>query len=129
LVSRDIFNATRISATDFAILSTLVDTGRGKLRQHELAEVLRWDKGRLSHQLTRMEGRDLIVRRPLSGRAVFAEITKSGREILAEAKRAQSNAVRQYFLDQLTERDVVSLIAIHARATRLIDDRSSKVHQ
>ena len=53
--------ATGLSGPEFGVLSRLAALGKGEMRQQALASVMAWDKSRLSHQLTRMQERALIV--------------------------------------------------------------------
>jgi len=57
-VGRDIAHATGLSGPEFGVLSRLAAFGKGEMRQNEIATVMGWEKGRLSHQLTRMEKRN-----------------------------------------------------------------------
>ena len=91
-IGRDIAAATGLSGPDFGILSRLAGCGNGELRQQTLAESMGWDKSRLSHQLTRMQERELIERREAETRVVIVVLTRHGREKL-EAARAHSRAI------------------------------------
>lgn len=79
-VGRDIAQETGLSGSEFGVLSRLASLGKGEMRQQALATVMGWDKSRLSHQLTRMQQRLLIERRPTDGKAVLVVLTKLGRE-------------------------------------------------
>jgi len=69
-ISHEVAEATGLSAADYRILSCLVDRGHGQLRQRELATALAWDKSRISHQLTRMQERDLLKRTKTAERGI-----------------------------------------------------------
>ncbi len=93
-VARDIAAATGMSASEFAVLSRVVEEGKGQLRQNEIAELLDWQRSRLSRLLTRMEGRGLVVRTPDGpGRLIVA--TQAGHDAVATARPAHAQAVRQ----------------------------------
>src|ERR1700721_949287 len=77
----DISQATGLSGPEFGVLSRLLGFGHGEMRQQELAKVMKWEKSRLSHQLSRMEDRRLIKRETTDG-AVVIGLTKLGGETL-----------------------------------------------
>ena len=62
-VSRDLSSQTGRSGGQFGILSVLQESTLRSMRQQELADAMRWDRTRLSHQLTRMQGRGWITRK------------------------------------------------------------------
>ena len=51
-----------MSIADFSVLVQLSEHADERMRVLELARALRWEKSRLSHQLTRMQQRGLIER-------------------------------------------------------------------
>jgi len=96
-VGRDISEATGLSGPEFGVLSRLVGFGNGEMRQQELARVMKWEKSRLSHQLTRMEDRRLIKRETADG-AVVIGLTKLGHQKLTEALPVRAESVKRHFL-------------------------------
>ncbi|GGN94915.1 MarR family winged helix-turn-helix transcriptional regulator [Saccharibacillus kuerlensis] len=118
-VVKEMSEHTGLSEGDFGILDRLVQFGDGKLRQQELADSMDWDKSRLSHHLTRMEKRGLVVRKPLTTeRGVQVEITLAGQAALDEALPVVSSAIRKYFLSQLTPQDLESITALAERTKK-----------
>jgi DNA-binding MarR family transcriptional regulator len=117
IVARDIAEATRLSGADFGVLSLLEELGGGELRQQVLATSMHWDKTRLSHQLTRMQSRGLVLRRLMSGRVVIVQIAKKGREVLAAALPVHAAAIRRNLLEKLTKRDIDSILETFTRLT------------
>ncbi|WP_204671958.1 DUF7343 domain-containing protein [Gracilibacillus alcaliphilus] len=90
--------------------------GKGKLRQQELADSMDWTKSRLSHHLTRMEKRGLVLRKPLeTERGVQVITTSAGKSALDDARPVVSMAIREYFLDLLTEQDIESITNLAER--------------
>ena len=102
-VERDILAASGLTGSEFGVLTRLVDLGEGRLRQQELATSMRWDKSRLSHQLTRMQKRDLVSRTNVDPSTVLVEITDAGRAALAPARPAHARSIRAHLLDRLDE--------------------------
>lgn len=117
-VTRELAEATGLSVPDFGVLSWLVDLGDGELRQQALADAMRWEKSRLSHQLTRMQQRGLVQRHPAHGRGVRVAITRTGREMLACARPVHARAIRAYLLDRVGPEQRQLLAEICADLTR-----------
>jgi DNA-binding MarR family transcriptional regulator len=111
-VGRDIAQETGLSGSEFSVLSRLASLGKGEMRQQALATVMGWDKSRLSHQLTRMQQRSLIERRPTDGKAVLVVLTKLGREKLDEARPIHADSVRRNLLSRLTPEQIVTMIRV-----------------
>ncbi|MFJ7746885.1 MarR family winged helix-turn-helix transcriptional regulator [Peribacillus sp. NPDC097295] len=108
------FEKTGLSEGDFGILDRLDLYGR--LRQQELADSMDWTKSRLSHHLTRMEKRGLVLREPIeTERGVQVIITSVGKLALDDARPVVSMAIREYFLDLLTEQDIESITNLAER--------------
>ena len=113
-VERDILAASGLTGSEFGVLTRLVDLGDGRLRQQELATSMRWDKSRLSHQLTRMQKRDLVSRINVDPSTVLVEITDAGRAALAPARQAHARSIRENLLDRLDDRGRVAFAAAMA---------------
>ena len=95
-VSRSLFHATGLSGGQFGILSILVEAPDHSMRQQQLANAMRWDRTRLSHQLTRMETRGWIKRQKVDGGVTLVSLLREGKEeqrrtapILGEIVRAR----------------------------------------
>jgi DNA-binding MarR family transcriptional regulator len=110
-VGRDIAQATGLSGSEFGVLSRLAALGKGEMRQQALASVMAWDKSRLSHQLTRMQKRALIERRP-DGKTVLVVLTKPGREKLDAARPIHAASVRQNLLSRLTQEQIDTIVRV-----------------
>src|SRR5580658_2771352 len=111
-VGRDIAQATGLSGAEFGVLSRLAAIGRGEMRQQALASVMAWDKSRLSHQLTRMQERKLIERRPTDGKSVLVTLTKLGREKLDAARPIHAVSVRRNLLSRLTQEQIDTIVRV-----------------
>ena len=111
-VERDIVQATGLSGSDFGVLSRLADLGKGEMRQHTLAESLRWNKSRLSHHLTRMQQRHLIERRDVDTRAVLVVLSMQGRAKLDAARPVHAASIRRNLLSRLSRDQSEGLLAI-----------------
>lgn len=122
-VGRDIGRATGLSGPEFGVLSRIAAYGRGEMRQQDLASVMAWEKSRLSHQLSRMEERNLIERRLGKGRATLVVLTKIGRKKLALALPIRAESVRRNLLARLTAGQIDTII----RLSNLLGDAESQV--
>ncbi|WP_409474428.1 MarR family winged helix-turn-helix transcriptional regulator [Streptomyces sp. HC307] len=100
-----------LSGADYAVLVKLTGVPDGRMRHVELARSLEWEKSRMSHQISRMAKRGLVVREecPEDGRGAFVVITEAGREVIAEAAPRHANAVRRLFIDPLTPGELGTL--------------------
>lgn len=100
-----------ISQADFIVLGRLSDAPDRRLRTGELAELLAWEKSRVSHQVTRMEARGLVERTECDtdGRGTWVGVTTEGRRTLLAATRDHAAKIRELFFAGLSddERDVL----------------------
>lgn len=111
-VEAALLSSSGLSAADFAVLVRL-HAGGGAMQQAALQASTTWSASRLSHQLRRMERRDLIARAEVGvGRAVLVEVRPEGVRALAIAIRPHALAVREHFLDQLTAEQRAILMQI-----------------
>ncbi len=112
-VSREVSSATGISGGQFGILSMLSAAPSRELRQQELADAMRWDRTRLSHQLTRMEKNGLVERKKGTDGTMIG-ITVKGAEELTRVAPTLAHAVRTHFLSKLTDVHLAQLVDILA---------------
>lgn len=108
---RSLQQALGLSKAEFSVLVTLEAAPSARLRVSELAAALDWDKGRVAHQLSRMEARGLLARQETgsAGRRTGVELTAEGVDAARRAIRLHSDNVRRLALDRLTpeERTVI----------------------
>ncbi|HWM33762.1 MAG TPA: MarR family winged helix-turn-helix transcriptional regulator [Pseudolysinimonas sp.] len=112
-----------ISQADFSVLAALADSRDERLRTGELAELLAWEKSRVSHQVSRMEARGLVDRTECEtdGRGTWVGITAEGHRVLREATTDHGSAIRSLFLDHLRDDDKGVVGAV---ARRVLDQLS-----
>jgi DNA-binding MarR family transcriptional regulator len=116
-IESDIQQASGLSGAEFGVLSRLQDLGNGKLSQQALKESMGWHKARLSHQLTRMEGRDLVQRVPL-GRSVVVVILPEGDKALTLARPAHVQAIRKHLVRKVTREEADALLSAFEKLSR-----------
>ncbi|SIS02555.1 MarR family winged helix-turn-helix transcriptional regulator [Williamsia sterculiae] len=119
-VERDIHMASELTGPEFGVLTRLVDLGGGTLRQMELTQSMRWNKSRLSHQITRMEKRGLVARKATDA-VVTVQITDAGRAALRPARPAHALSIRAHLMDKL---DAAQRIALAQALSALVERRS-----
>ena len=112
-----------LSAADYELLVPLSEAADDQLRARDLARMVDWEKSRLSHQLTRMEQRGLVERRecPTDARGAFISLTAAGRAAIEGAAPQHVDAVREHFIDLLTESEIQILIGITGRVLRRLE--------
>jgi len=91
-----------LSLADYDVLVALSE--RGPKRINELGEVLGWEQSRLSHQLRRMRGRDLVNRHGTGDdrRGATVALTEAGRAALETAAPGHAELVRSVVFDGLS---------------------------
>lgn len=121
-LNREMQDESGLSIADFSVLVQLSEHVDGRMRVLELARALRWEKSRLSHQLTRMQQRGLIDRSYCAEdrRGAWIVLTDDGRDAVVAAAPRHVEGVRRYLFDEVNADQVEALAAIaHAVVTRL----------
>lgn len=103
-LARQLAADSGLSYPDYLVLIALTDSADGRLRLFALAEVLGWEKSRLSHHIARMASRDLVrkERCDTDRRGAFVAVTATGRREIAAAAPGHVAAVRRLFVDRLS---------------------------
>src|SRR6187455_409006 len=93
-MQRQLQQDCELSLADYDVLVALSE--RGPQRINELGEVLGWEQSRLSHQLRRMRGRDLVNRHGTGDdrRGATVALTEAGRTALETAAPGHAELVR-----------------------------------
>jgi DNA-binding MarR family transcriptional regulator len=112
-ISRD----SGLSGADYAVLVPLSESRQGMLRARELRREILWDRSRLSHHVSRMEKRGLVVREECAedARGAMVRMTDQGRAAIEGAAPGHVAATRRYFFDLLTDEEVDVLTAVYDR--------------
>jgi len=113
-MNRQLLHDSGLSLADFAILSGLSQQPDGSLRVFELRELLRWEKTRVTHQMSRMIARGLLERRPCAedNRGNYVALTAEGRKAIANAVPLHLSYVRRVFFDAVSPRQLDALAAL-----------------
>lgn len=106
-----------ISTADYEILHSLLEEPTKRLRAGQLADIIGWEKSRVSHQITRMEQRGLVVREECGAdaRGVWVVLTQSGHDVTVTAAADRTDAIRSAFFDLLTDQEKVLLAEVSGR--------------
>lgn len=103
-LSRELAADSGLSYQDYLVLVVLTEHPQGAVRQFELAELVGWERSRLSHHLSRMESRGLVARERCASdrRGAYVVVTGAGRREIAAAAPGHVAAVRRLFVDRLS---------------------------
>ena len=114
ILHRGLMDDVGLSYQDFMVLSELAVEPR---RVVDLARTLGIEKSRLSHHVDRMQGRDLVTRRPTPGdaRGALVVCTPAGRRLHKRALPGHVARVRRHFGDHVTEAEARVVRAVLAK--------------
>lgn len=100
-----------LSLSDYDVLVHLTDVPEARRRPTDLAASLRWEKSRLSKQLSRMKARGLVANEECDAdrRSHYVVLTPAGRRAIEDAAPPHVELVRNLVFDGLPEREVVML--------------------
>jgi DNA-binding MarR family transcriptional regulator len=110
-LARELQDDAGLSMPDFDVLVRLTDDPEGRVRVTDLARMLFWERSRVSHHVTRMQGRGLVerVECPEDGRGAFVAVTPAGRTAIENAAPGHVRAVRRLLFDALDADEVEQL--------------------
>jgi DNA-binding MarR family transcriptional regulator len=93
-----------LSLNDYEILAFLSEAPGHRMRMTELAEATCQTRSRLSHQISRMEDRDLVRREeyPADKRGMVAVLTQAGMDTIIRVAPHHVESARRHFIDQLS---------------------------
>lgn len=117
-----------LSLPDFEVLVHLTDAAEGRLRVTDLADVLRWERSRLSHHVKRMEARALVRREecPEDKRGAFVVLTQAGRAAILTAAPSHAATVREVVFAPLTAEELDSFGAITEKVLTSLASRAGE---
>jgi DNA-binding MarR family transcriptional regulator len=103
-----------MSEAEYQVFVGLQSSENGQFKPSQLAEEIGWDLGRLSHQVSRMESKGLLVKQqcPVDARSCWVGATKKGQALFDKALPRQIREVERLFSDALTNDQKRSLIEI-----------------
>lgn len=100
-----------LSSADYRVLLALSEADRRTLRSAELAQLIGWQRSRLSHHLGRMEKRGLVRRAPCADdvHGVDVRLTDLGAESFRRGSLPHLRDVREFFVDALSPEQLVQV--------------------
>ena len=116
-LARALQSESDLSYADFMVLVALTDREDDRARISELADLLQWERSRLSHHLKRMEARGHIERSscPEDGRGQYIAVTPIGRAAIEQAAPGHAELVRDLVFSDLTEAELTALTEVSER--------------
>jgi DNA-binding MarR family transcriptional regulator len=116
-----------ISKPEFSVLVTLLRAPGREMRVVDVAESLGWEKSRVSHQLTRMESRGLVVSSEsgASGRRTGIALTPQGLQVAESAVLGHARNVRHCFFDLLSPGQAAAIRAWSEHLIELVERGSA----
>jgi DNA-binding MarR family transcriptional regulator len=122
-LARELAADSDLSIQDYGVLVALTDEPDASLRAFELADLLGWDKTRLSHHIKRMVARGLVSKQvcPSDRRGFDVTITPAGRRAIEAAAPAHVAAVRRLFIDLLTDEELDTIERVSTKVLGALD--------
>jgi DNA-binding MarR family transcriptional regulator len=116
-----------LSFFEYQILATLSEQADRTQRMTRLAEDTSSSLSRLSHAVSRLESKGLVVRRRCEGvgRSSVARLTHKGLRKLEAAAPSHVASVRSLIIDGLTKDQLESLGAIATRIVERLDEEAA----
>jgi len=110
-LARDLVRDSGLSEADYDVLSTLSEADGRRARLSALAERMLWSQSRLSHHISRMQGRGLVSRGEVEsdGRGSVVVLTPAGMRALEAAAPGHVAAVRAHLIDRLSPDQIAML--------------------
>jgi DNA-binding MarR family transcriptional regulator len=129
-LDRAVQEGAGISVPEFEILIGLHRDPEHRLRVRDISTGIGWEKSRVSHQVTRMVARGLVVRAdcPQDGRGSWVEMTPDGRRAVLAGIRAHTGALEELFWRPVGT-DADTLRSVSARLDEAVgpDDHEGRV--
>lgn len=122
-LAADLAATSDLSYADYLVLVALGDRPDGRARLFEVAEVLGWEKSRLSHQVARMSGRGLVKKERCDEdrRGAFVVATEQGGKAIEAAAPHHLSSVRRLFIDRLTRSELDAITSAAEKVLAVLD--------
>lgn len=116
-LDQELARESGLSGADYKVLHPLSQATDGLLRARDLGLEIGWDRSRLSHHLSRMEARGVVVREECAedARGLMVRLTKAGRRAIEAAAPAHAEAVQRYFFDFVSKDELDTMTAVFDR--------------
>ena len=123
-LQRHLLRDSGLSDADYEILAVLSEHPAGRMPAQEMSVLLQWEKSRLSHQVRRMQERELILREPnpADARSAVIRLLPAGRRAVEAAAPLHVDQVRRHLIDLFTPEELDTLAALNERILRHLAD-------
>src|SRR4051812_18046878 len=123
-LQRHLLRDSGLSQSAHEILPGLSEPPRRRMPAQERAGLLQWEKSRLSHQVRRMQERELTLREanPADARSAMVRLLPAGRRAIEAAAPVHVDAVRRHLIDLFTPDELDTLAALNERILRHLAD-------
>lgn len=110
-IEAELQQASGVSSGDYAVLLALSERPDHRMRSSPLAELIGWERSRLSHHLGRMQRRALITRQQASddSRGAWVVLTDEGARTFRRSSSPHLHSVQQLFVSALSAGQLAAL--------------------
>lgn len=128
-LSRELQLDSTISLADYEVLVNLSESPDHRQRVVALAEAIKWERSRLSHQITRMAKRGLVRRESCDndGRGAFVILEEQGLEAITDAAPGHVEAVRHMMFDGLSAEQLAAFRDVLAHIEPQVADQEERI--
>lgn len=126
-LNHDLEAKTDLALNEYEVLVRLSESEDRTLRMSVLAEGLVHSRSRITHTVSRMESRGLVVRQPSAsdGRGVDCAMTEQGYASLTAAADVHVSSVRTRLVDIVTPAELAAMGEAFERVAEKIADDST----
>lgn len=124
-LNRQLMEDSDLTLADYEVLVRLSEAEDRRMRVAALAQSMRWERSRLSHQVGRMIKRDLLEKESCAedGRGAWVSLTDVGRAALEKAAPGHVQIVRELLIDVLDGSEKKGLAAALRSIVDAVDRR------
>lgn len=129
IVDQRLRDEAQISTADFEILHALEGSAQHRARARDLADMLTWEKSRISHQVTRMVQRGLVTRTECETdmRGTWVSLAPAGREALERALPGYQEELQRRFTSMLDDGEATEFVATALKVIQATDPDTCQV--
>lgn len=112
--ARQLAADNELSLPEYQVMVVLSEAEDRRMRMAALADSIRWDRSRLTHQINRMEKRGLVAKMVCSEdrRGAYVTLTDEGFATIRAAAPGHVEQVRSVFFEALSADEVAALGSI-----------------
>lgn len=128
-IGRELQRENNISLADYQVLVHLSEAPDYRQRIVALADEIKWERSRLSHQITRMAKRGLVRRESCEkdGRGAFVILEDYGLEVITTAAPGHVETVRHMMFDGLSAEQLAAFRDVLAHIEPQVADQEERI--